>query len=292
MSDWCIAVSSADDDNTPSISEVRKLSADEHERLGDATEILRSFVARTVYSVLRQNYLSFSTLEKKITAQVVSTGSTGGVPPEAIQVLLTTSIMNYLSSMRMYIDLTEKELSDRDASDEGSRRPSWREAASAEYDDYFAYRFLYRFRNYIQHVGLPLSMSELSGHRDEDGNLVGRVLLGESPSHLVTAYDRWSTVGPELAALTTSIDLSEQIHLSIECLERLEVFFVEQFQPELTQSVKAIEEIVGDFGSYEGTPMIARFDSTNGSISIESMDLQISRFQYAQHLLERLLGSS
>lgn len=285
MSDWCIAVASAGEDNIPSISEVRKLSVDEHERLQVATTILRSFVARTVYSVLRQNYLSFSTLEKQTTDQVASTGSTGGVTPEAIQVLLTTSIMNYLSSMRMYIDLTEKELSDRDSSDGASRLPSWRQAASAEYDDYFAYRFLYRFRNYIQHVGLPLSMSELSGYRDEDGNVVGRILLGESPSHLVSAFDGWSTVGPELAALTTSIDLSEQIHMSIECLERLEEFFVEQFEPELRQSVGAIEEVIGDFGSYDGTPMVARFVSTNGSLSIESMDLQIARYQYALHTL-------
>ena len=291
MSDWCIAVASADDDNTPSISEVRKLSEDEHERLSAATATLRSFVARTVYSVLRQNYLSFSTLEKQITTQVASTGSTGGVPPEAIQVLLTTSIMNYLSSMRMYTDLTQKELSDRDASDGSSRLVSWREAASAEYDDYFAYRFLYRFRNYIQHVGLPLSMSELSGYRDEYGNVVGRVLLGESPSHLVAAFDGWSTVGPELVALTTSIDLSEQIHLSIECLDRLEECFMEQFQPELTKSVGAMVEIIGDLSSYEGAPMVARFVSTNGSISIESEDLQIPRFQYAQHVMEQLSTS-
>ena len=291
MSDWCIAVASTDDDNTPSISEVRKLSVEENERLRAATDTLKSFVARTVYSVLHQNYLSFSTLEKQIATQIASTGSTGGVPPEAIQVLLTTSIMNYLSSMRMYIDLTEKELSNRDASDEGSRLLSWREAASAEYDDYFAYRFLYRFRNYIQHVGLPLSMSELSGYRDEDGNVVGRVLLGESPSHLVTAFDGWSTVGPELAALTTSIDLSEQIHLSIECFDRLEEYFMEQFQPELAKSVEAMVEIIGDLNSYEGTPLVARFESTNGSISIDSMELQIPRFQYAQHIIEQLSAS-
>ena len=91
--------------------------------------------------------------------------------------------------------------------------------------------FLYRFRNYVQHVGLPLSIWSISISLVQSEELVRRavsgellpsdvagvdakditILLGESPTNLVRNFDSWSTVKADLECLTTEIDLSEQI---------------------------------------------------------------------------------
>ena len=285
MSDWCIAVVTLNEDDSAHIREHRQLTTDESTRLRDANDLLRTLVGRVSFSVLRQNYLYFVALERQLTAEVSSSQPSSGVHPEATQVLLTTVTLNYLSSMRMSLDHAAKELKQRDRLDDGNRLDVWKEACSSEYDHYFAYRFLYRYRSYIQHRGLPLTMSEISGYRDDDGNVVGRLVLSESPQQLVENYDKWSTVEDELVSLTTEIDLSEQIHLSMECLERIEECYIEQFVPELTRSVDAFVEVLGDLDSYDGTPIMAKFTRDGDAVSIQSMDIQIERFRAAQQVI-------
>lgn len=285
MGDWCLAVVTLNEDGSAHIREHRQLSTDEPSRLREANDSLRVLVGRVSYSVLRQNYLSFISLEKQLTAEVSSAQPSGGVHPEATQVMLTTVILNYLSSMRMFLDHAAKELNRRDKLDDGGRLDAWEEACSSEYDHYFAYRFLYRYRSYIQHRGLPLTMSEISGYRDDDGNVVGRLVLSESPQRLVENYDKWSTVEAELVACTIEIDLSEQIHISMECLERIEESYIEQFMPELTRIVDTFKEILTDVDGYEGTLIMAKFTPDGDSISIQSMDIQTERFRVAEQVV-------
>ncbi len=285
VSDWCIAIVTLNEDGSAHIREHKQLSEDESSRLREANDTLKLFIGRVTFSVLRQNYLSFVSLEKQLTAEISSSQPSGSIHPEATQVMLTTVTLNYLSSMRMFLDHAEKELTRRDKVDNGSRLDVWKEACSSEYDHYFAYRFLYRYRSYIQHRGLPLTMSEISGYRDDDGNVVGRLVLSESPQRLVENYDGWSKVEDELVSLTTEIDLSEQIHLSMECLDRIEECYIERFVPELTHSVDTITEVLGDVDDYDGTPIMAKFTRDGDAVAIQSMDIQIERFRVAQQVI-------
>ena len=143
--------------------------------------------------------------------------------------------------MRMFLDQSEAELKRQEKLDGIDRFSAWKTACSSEYDDFFAYRFLYRFRNFVQHVGLPISSWTISSSLKASDEIVERVLLGEppinneynreelvtqiylseSPRDLVDKFDDWKTLKHELQSLTTEIDLSEQIHICMECLARV-----------------------------------------------------------------------
>ena len=105
---------------------------------------------------LSKNYRAFIDLEQEIRDQVLTRRAP---PTELLRIRIATTIVNYLTSMKMFLDHSELDLKRRDDKDSGVRFKNWRIDCSAEYDDYFAYRFLYRFRNYILHIGLPLSRS-------------------------------------------------------------------------------------------------------------------------------------
>ena len=285
MTEWILADLSRNDENEVSINQVRGLTTHEFERLLAAEQCLNRTLHRTTFGVLLQNYRAFSELEKEVLDLVTSSERPVGLNPEVIRTRLVTAVVNYLTSMRMFLDHSEAELKRRDTRDGGNRLAAWKLACSAEYDDYFAYRFLYKYRNYIQHLGLPLSCGSVSGGIDDGGRRVGRVFLGESPEHLVAEYAKWGTVGKELKALTTEIDLAEQIHLSVECLFRIAEALLREDMPELDASVKTYRAVLGDLDSYHGEPVLVRRKDIENPRALEINPLDVGRFRMAQELV-------
>ena len=306
---WSIATSELQSDGTLSFTPVRQLSEDEHDSLTSAIVELRDMLGRTTWEVLRSNYASFRVLGQELS------GSSLLPPRDAVQVAITTSIVNFLTAMRMYLDHTKVELKRADKADGNIRWATWHQACSAEYDDYFAYRFLYKFRNYVQHVGLPVSAWEISSalersdeftaraaagepilnDGEDPGRVVTKITFCESPSSLISKYDRWSVaVKSDLESLATEIDLSEQIDIGMECLARVEQSYLDVCAPELTRHVQCFKAIVGDLHAYPGRPCLLKHEQQGpvpiGSpITFEIADLEIERFLQAERLVGDLL---
>lgn len=304
MSEWHIGVAKTSSYGSPAFSLVRPLSPDEYNRLSSALTMFRNIIHRTVWGIQRTNYATFCEVERGIG----DTNSGLTVSDEAVGVLVSASIANFLSSMRMLLDLSQAELKRSDKETGLRRFEPWNNACSAEYDDYFAYRFLYRFRNYVQHCGLPLnawSVSSSMKNIDElaaqveagrppseitNGTveLTGRIFLAQSPAFLVEAFDWGQPLTEELKSLTTEIDISDQIHVGMECLTRIDRAFMESFKPELAQSVEAFNEVVGDLHNYAGSPLLmktsTRQQGANQFIEMTTSDLEISRFLVASQI--------
>ena len=68
---------------------------------------------------------------------------------------LSRRLLNYLSAVRMFTDQSESTIK-REFGSSSERFQRYKEYESELYDSSFAYRFLYKLRNYAQHLGLPL----------------------------------------------------------------------------------------------------------------------------------------
>ena len=264
---------------------VRDLSDIESVALTEANQTVRSLLGRTTFSVLMNNYRSYAMVEHDALARAASNDPLQRMSPEAMRNGLVTSVVNFLTSMRMFLDHTEAELKRRDEQDGSDRFSSWKAACSAEYDDYFAYRFLYRFRNYIQHVGLPLSTMSIHSELDEHDEVIGAVFVGESPQRLVEDYDGWSTVASELKMLNDDIDLSDQIHLAMECLTRIAEALLTEDLPELKECVEKFDEVVGDLEDYEGGPWLVEFTGDPQQPVGGMATLDLERFAAARRIV-------
>ena len=246
------------------------------------TDASRRCSGRTTFSVLSQNYRTFCALEQDLIARVTSAEPSELTNPELLNTSLITGVVNYLTSMRMFLDHSEADLRRRDKQDGRNRFVTWEVACNAEYNDYFGYRFLYRFRNYIQHVGLPLSVTTFSSTLGHDGRIVGGVFLGEAPEHLLEEFDGWSAVGAELKALSIDLDLSEQVHVSMECLTRIAEALMVVDKPELAESVVTFRAIIGDLNDYVGTPHLVQFAGNDEQPVFRVAYLDIERFRAAE----------
>ena len=306
MTEWRIAVSQEDGDGTPVFTEVRRLSDHEYERLESAILTLRHILGRTAWSILQSNYESFRLLEAQLVSKEDDSFSPLRLGHDAVQIAVTTAIVNFLFAMRMFLDQSEAELKRLDETDGTDRFSLWKAACSAEYDDWFAYRFLYLFRNYVQHIGLPVATWNISSSltdsdaivartrlgespvvsEEERGDVVTRIFLAESPRDLLQKYGRWKTVREDLESLTTEIDLSEQIHVCMECLARVALAFQDLFSSELAVAVKDFKAVVGDLGDYASRPMLLKLSQDDPVWTATMMDLEIAKFVQAERLVK------
>lgn len=285
MDNWSIVQLSVGEDDQTVVSQIRELSSSEMEQIESSNLLLSQLISGTLWNVLNYNYVAFSEFESQLTSAAQEVSLAAIHQRDMITVSATAIVLNYLSAMRMYLDQSEAKLKRSDYVDNGGRFENWRLACEREYDDYFAYRFLSRFRNYVQHVGLPLSAFGLSQSLDQGGQTTVKLLVGESPSSLVEEFNGWSSVEAELQCLTTEINLSDQIHVSMECLNRIEECHIQQYNQELAISVAAFRNILGDVLDSGDLVALGQFSQSSGQLDMSLMQLELERFRAAEKLI-------
>ena len=110
---------------------------------------------------------------------------------QALALRINRHLVNYLGSARLYLDNYELRL--KRAYGKGSREvASFKSETAQSYDGSFAYRFLYRLRNYGQHFGLPIGGIDAHASTDRPG--------GVPRYHLTVCFDaRALALDPEQA---------------------------------------------------------------------------------------------
>jgi hypothetical protein len=147
------------------------------------------------------------------------------------------SVMDWLGAMRTALAHWERRL--RRAEDE----LPFLATCSHEYDTVFAYRFLYRLRNYAQHLALPVHTLSSSGH--------GWTLYLDRDA-LLEQFDGWSTVRNELEAGPDQIELEPLIRTCMESLQRIAQVVARHDVGELGQTLMDLEEASMYFSDHYG----------------------------------------
>jgi len=92
---------------------------------------------------------------------------------EVLYVGVNRRLLNLLSSIRTYLDHTDRRLS-RTYGKKSAERSSFEEATAQAYDRSFAYRFLYTLRNVAQHTMIPMGAMEQGGSLQQNGGVAER----------------------------------------------------------------------------------------------------------------------
>ncbi|WP_149826924.1 hypothetical protein [Streptomyces tailanensis] len=166
---------------------------DEHQKHAN---FLLALLTDSPYAALEKCYDEF----KHAMAALRSPDSKSGTLPR--QVRETRSRLdNLLSALRAFTDRTAHDLKERygENSDPVS---TFKESLSCEYDNEFAYRFMYKLRNYSQHCGQPDLSAKAQGGRTENGEVVRTVSVTFDPVVLLSRFNKWGAhVKGELQAM-------------------------------------------------------------------------------------------
>ncbi|MFA6979664.1 MAG: hypothetical protein WC209_10105 [Ignavibacteriaceae bacterium] len=158
-------------------------------------------------------------------------------------IILNQKVANILTSFRTYDDHIRKNLSSKYV-DNGEALAFYKKECNRIYDNYFGYRFLYKLRNYVQHVSLPVHLINYNSKVVDD-----KILTVVDPIILKTElqnYDKWSTMTEEINNLTEEISIKPIINEFLHALSMLHQSIRFYFQIELSKILPKINMIIGD----------------------------------------------
>jgi hypothetical protein len=184
-----------------------KISEAEYEDISAALTALTRLKPPFHYGLVERNYRDLQAVYQFVTI-TLSLGREFATPDRIELVAsLATSIVNWLTAMRLFLDHEETDLKRRF----GKQSPeveAFKAATAAAFDaDDPGYRFASKFRNYVQHCGVPLSRLDLV--RPPGSNLRAKqsIRLLVDRDDLLAKFDEWGLVKKDLLAFPPTFEL-------------------------------------------------------------------------------------
>jgi hypothetical protein len=109
------------------------------------------------------------------------------------------AIINFLASMRLFLDHTETRL-DRRYGRHSRPFGAYKQATAAAHDARASYRILYNMRNYVQHCGMPIEDIQVRAHA-AGTTVVKEVAVECDANILLDRFDDWRHAKTDLEGL-------------------------------------------------------------------------------------------
>ena len=188
-------------------------------------------------------------------------------------------LLNFLSTMRLFLDHTETRLKRRYGTDSPPLQAFKARTATA-YDGVFGYRFLYRLRNYGQHCAVPIGHVQVESHLVNPPNPTlkeRRVTLGFDTSELL-AYggDTWGpTLRVELENSPPILDVAPLVEDVRHELQGVQSVVEDAEKPELLKISKPIIDTVTEVVEARGIPMVRLLNAEQKQIDLVQLPYDI-----------------
>lgn len=240
-----LGVFSADSPDGARVEAIRRLGEEEYRRYVE--DVLTVLACRSDYrqfTMVRHAYVEYARVLRHYEEAL-----SGPVPlDEALEDDLVHGLnrrlRGFFAEFRAFLDYTETKLKRRYGRDSEQLR-IFKDACARQFDNSFAYRFVYGLRNYALHVNLPLNAVSLASGR-------GRFDPGDPSTHnrLCVEVDRdvllhWSKwrrdVRSGLEELSPRFELNPYVDEAMGCPEKIHL---ELFCAKLPDEKRAAERVL------------------------------------------------
>lgn len=138
---------------------------------------------------------------------------------------LIRSIMNILTSFRSFLDIIAHRMKECYANHEEISKyyKTWQ---SEMFDTYFCYRFLYKFRNYVQHYGVPLDDLNLIFEKLSEGKVEVSILVLKEK---LIEYKDWGSIKKEILDLPEKLEIEPLIFELYSCVDYIQRNLINYF---------------------------------------------------------------
>ena len=197
----------------PHFTSVLKMSKLEFDKYSDQINSLSKLSRdENLFRMVELNYQDIQNLIDKTLKQIAEKKADQSIF-DYLFLDINRLILNFLSSIRTYLDHTETRLKKQYGKD-SSEFKIFKEKTSYAYDNNFSYRFLYKLRNFAQHCGLPASAFNITS--SDEGNFLKLSLVRND---LIKNYDGWGKLKTELANQDEQFDILELLLVKIDLLK-------------------------------------------------------------------------
>jgi len=189
---------------------------------------------------------------------------------------LNRKILNYLCSARTFLDHNETELK---RSFGKSEVEFFKTICSEHFDNSFAYRFLYKLRNYAQHCGMPVGNFIIESEKDptsETGKRVTVSLLFDRDK-LLKRFDRWGApLKKEISEMHPYFDVAPLLEEMMYRLGDIHLSLIRKLFPNIQAEALLIKQMASEVGEEHGRVIIFDFkDRSEGNAQLVFKDLPL-----------------
>jgi hypothetical protein len=217
-----------------------EISAEEYQRLSDAITTLTRLEVGFNYRLVERNYLDLESIHQFVTITLSLGGKFATPDHRQLGEAIMTSVVNWLTSVRLFLDHEETHLKRRFGKD-STQVTHFEAAKAAAYDGRVGYRFAYRLRNFVQHCGLPWSRIEIGPVTQVGTRATQAVDLVLDRDKLLSAYREWGPVKADLNAMPPKFGL---LPLAAEAMDGLRDVHQACAELDLDDALEHCEEVV------------------------------------------------
>ncbi|UZD95722.1 hypothetical protein LOY64_01535 [Pseudomonas corrugata] len=242
------------------IRTIRELTFDEESAYIKAQEhLLNHDEAGWLTEIVRRNLFAFEDCVKGY-ANLVPVAGQRGVLSRDAKLDVNRHFLNFLSAVRQFLDHTETRLKRLYANNPEIFKAFKKRTAKA-FDSVFAYRLLYKLRNYSQHCGAPIGIVEYESKlKPGTRETVHTLHLFLDAQHLLrTGGDVWGPVRADLKKLGSNFPVDELPRLVVTEIEAIWAVVQQSEKPFLESCAQTVLETVRDVPPPYITPAVARF---------------------------------
>ena len=237
---------------------VRTLTEDEHALYISAARVLgdaeRSFYAMAMVDRNQEEF--FTQLDKSTAEYLRDSLEARSLNRYAFRA--NWQLINYLASMRFFLDYTETRVKRRFGKS-SAQSEKFKRACSSAFDSKFAYRFLYKLRNYAQHCGLPAGPVDVRGQPSPEGKPFEiELTVYFDPIQLLKEYRDWGLVKQDLQRMSAPFSVSPLIREITTRLHKIHVLTVAFDLPELKKAGRQVLQVINDALGTAGVPALGQ----------------------------------
>ena len=240
------------------ILEVRPLEDIEYQRYVIARTKLFEFAKKQeIFRLVDANYMEYKNVLNEYFKIHCENSNIVGDYLEGMIFNINRLVLNFLFAVRTFLDHAETNLK-RTYGEESENFKIFKKSCSSCFDTYFSYRFLSYFRNYSQHVGMPIhglnTLSEMATPNPlEVDHRLEIITLREE----LLKFDGWRKIKDEIPHLPEEVDVDPYIDEMMYCIKKINatLYGKEEFL-ELLQHTAFLDKLVKEASIKDGIPCV------------------------------------
>ncbi len=257
-SEYWLSLLKSESDSSTTIDALISLEEEVYKKYSEVISgILRLQSTFETFNMVARNHQQLTSLRSYYENLFGAPKGKGRVDLRSAGVGIATATINWLTTVRLFLDHEETRLKRR----YGHKSPQverFKSACSEAFDSSFAYRFLYKLRNYAQHAGMPLSQITLRAPLDGESR-VQRIDFVLEPANISGDFDWGAKVRADLNGMSGPLYV---LPLIDEVMPILGSFSELLFRLELESALLLhgeAEAIVALVDANDGQPALTRF---------------------------------
>jgi hypothetical protein len=239
------------------IIEIRPISKNEYNEFNESNANLMIISKKLeLFKLVYFNFKDYTFKRKNYRYKVIRNPSIISVMMEDMILTYNLAIVNYLSSIKTFLDHSEYELKKKC----GKNSPQYlnfKNSCSVRYDTYFEYRFLIKLRNYVQHCGLPITKHQIVSEQinNDPIKFQHHLILQLNRDEILEKFN-WKKLKPEIEKLPQYIDIDPYMLIMNKCIAEITFMLYKNDMMKAIESTKFLISLINETREHKGTPFI------------------------------------